>query len=260
MRQIPSRTLLVLCSVGLCGLLVWTAGLGITQPGIYERFASPEYVQESVGQDWVTLVFGVPLILLGGWLWIRNTVAGPAILAGGLAFELYVYAIYLLGGVLTDLFFVYIVIAALCLYSLVGVLSTAPRPQVKSRWPANVLAGFFALVVAMFSVIWIGELSQSIAVGEVAPGHLIFVIDLVIVLPAFLICAAFLLMRRAFAGVLAGVLLIKLASLCLSILLGQALRATSGLTTETMLSVIFTVLAGLTTVALWIWYRSLGLE
>lgn len=238
--------------------LLLTAGIGLFGSNIYDAFAPPKYVQESRAQDAITLGLGIPLMLLAMWGLRRQRAWAVPLWAGVLAYELYVYAIYAFGGIYNRLFPGYLLAASLCLYTLIGLLSTGDRHGFPTRRPAlprRWIAGFFSLIVLVFGVIWLGEVLASIERGAAADGHLIVVIDLVIVLPAFGIAAYQLLRRRALGDLLAGMLLIKFVSLCLSIILGQIFRAMHTLAVETELLSIFIPLGliGLGLVAVYFW-------
>ena len=99
-------------------------------------------------------------------------------------------------------------------------------------------------------IIGVGAVIVMVSMGAGAEAQLEGLIrslgaNLIIVLPAFAITAVKLFREAAVGDLLAGLLLIKFVSLCVSITLGQAFRAVAGLPVESELLVIFVVL-GLT--------------
>jgi len=236
------RTHTILVSI-LIVLLVVTAATGLLGRDIYEPFALPKYIQESRAQDLITLALGVPLLVVG-LLGLRCDRAWAVpLLTGVLAYELYVYALYVIGGIYSALFLPYVAVTSLSLYGIIGLLvgvdaarlQRLARPSLPRRW----IGAFFAIIALVFAIIWIGQVITTIRTGIVDSGHVIFCIDLVIVLPAFGIAAVKLFRREAFGDVLAGLLLLKFDSLCLSIALGQLFRSMASIEIEAGLLGVF---------------------
>jgi hypothetical protein len=178
-----------------------------------------------------------------------------------MAYELYVYAIYAFGGVYNVFFPGYIAVASLSLYGIIGVLSNvdgeAFQKQVGEKMPRRWIGGFFLLITLIFAAIWIGSVVETIRTGVQDSGHLIFVIDLMIVLPAFAISAVKLFRRQAMGDVLAGTLLIKFDSLCIAIALGQLFRALNGIAVEAELLSVFILLGLIGLGFTWVYFRNL---
>jgi hypothetical protein len=224
-------------------LLLVTAGAGLFGKNIYDAFSPAKYVQESRAQDLITLVLGVPFLILAVWGVRRELAWGFPLWTGVLAYELYVYGIYTIGGVYNALFLGYVAVASLSMYTLIGLLSSVDaewfRALVNEKMPRRWLGGFFLLITLVFGMIWISQVMNTIATGVIDSGHLIFVFDLMIVLPAFAIAAVKLFRKKPFGDLLAGMLLIKFDSLCIAIALGQFFRATNHIEVESGLLGVF---------------------
>jgi len=123
------------------------------------------------------------------------------------------------------------------------VLSSVDREwfqaHVSKKMPRHWIVGFIIIITLVFAAIWIGQVFTTISTGIVDSGHLIFVIDLMIVLPAFGITAVKLFRNDPMGDVLAGMLLIKFISLCVSITVGQWFRSLAGISIETGLLGVF---------------------
>ena len=224
-------------------LLLITAGAGLFGGNIYSDFMPAKYVQESRAQDLITLTLGIPLLVIALYGARRDYAWGVPLWTGVLAYELYIYAIYAAGAVYNDYFLGYVVVASLSMYAVIGLLSSvnAERLQqaAQDSLPRRWIGGFFLMIVVVFAMIWIGEVMNAISVGIEPSGHLIFVFDLGIVLPAFAIAAVKLFRKQAFGDLLAGMLLIKFVSLCVSITLGQVFRSSHGIVVESQLLSVF---------------------
>jgi hypothetical protein len=247
LRDIEDKTAWIrnytLLAVILIILLLVTAGVGLFGSNIYNAFSPPKYVQESRAQDLITLVLGVPFLILAVWGVRRECVWGFPLWTGVLAYELYVYGIYAIGGVYNALFLGYVAVASLSMYTLIGLLSSVNagwfRTSISEKMPRRWIAGFFLLITIIFAAIWISQVMNTIATGVIDSGHLIFVFDLMIVLPAFAITAVKLFRKKPFGDLLAGMLLIKFDSLCIAIALGQLFRAMNAIEVETGLLGVF---------------------
>ena len=227
----------------LLALLLVTAGAGLFGTGIYDDFSPAKYVQESRAQDLITLVLGVPLLILAVFGVRRKRAWGFPLWGGVLAYELYVYGIYAIGGVYNIFFLGYVAVAGLSMYTLIGLLSSVNtewfRASVSEKMSRRWMGGFFLLITLIFGMIWVGQVLNTISTGVVDSGHLIFVFDLMIVLPAFAIAAVKLFQKKPFGDLLAGMLLIKFDSLCIAIALGQFFRATNHIEVESGLLGVF---------------------
>jgi len=236
------RTYTILAGI-LIALLLITAGAGLFGSDIYDAFSPAKYVQESRGQDLITLVLGVPFMILAVWGVRREQAWGFPLWTGVLAYELYVYGIYAIGGVYNAFFLGYMAVASLSMYTIIGLLSSLStqwfRTSVKEKMPRRWIGSFFLLITVVFAIIWIGQVMNTISTGVVDSGHLIFVFDLMIVLPAFAIAAVKLFRKQAFGDLLAGMMLIKFDSLCIAIALGQLFRALNDVEVETGLLGVF---------------------
>ena len=76
---------LTLLSESLIIVLLITAGAGLFGSGIYENWSPAKYVQESRAQDLISLVLGVPLIILATLAVRREKAWGLPLLSGVLA-------------------------------------------------------------------------------------------------------------------------------------------------------------------------------
>ena len=259
-KQAWLRTATILASM-VSVLLLVTAGAGLFGQNVYDAFAPPKYVQESRAQDLITLALGIPLLAAALIAVRRGRAWGFPLWTGVLAYELYVYAIYAFGGVYNIFFLAYIAVASLSLYGIVGVLGGVDgawfQQSVDEKMPRRWIGGFFLLIAAIFAAIWIESVVETISTGIENSGHLIFVIDLMIVLPAFAISAVKLFRRQAMGDVLAGTMLIKFNSLCIAIALGQLFRSMNGIAVESGLLAVFIPLGMIGLAFTWVYFKNL---
>jgi hypothetical protein len=251
-------------AVLLIALLLITAGAGLFGTNIYDDFSPAKYVQESRAQDLITLVLGIPLMLLALWAARNGKMWSFPLWTGVLAYELYVYAIYAIGGVYNIFFLGYVAAANLSMYTMIGLLRSLSKEcfqaAVKQKMPRRWIGGFFIIITLVFAIIWIGQVMRTISTGVVDSGHLIFVFDLMIVLPAFAITAIKLFRIQPLGDLLAGMLLIKFDSLCIAIALGQLFRAMNAIDVESGLLSIFIPLGLIGLIFTGFYFKNLDLK
>lgn len=243
-------------------LLTITGLAGLFIPSTYINFVEPLHLAESQGQDFTTLFVGLPLLIIA-MMWTRQgLMRGPIFWAGALGYFLYIYIIYAYGGVYNILFFAYVAICGLSLFSMIGILLGIDAGKVaqyiKPKMPIKWIAGYFAGTAVLLTLMWGGMAIASIAAGKTADANVIIVTDLMVVIPAFVLAAVWLWQRRAWGNVLSGVLFVQAVTLGVSIVAGQMVALVKGIEPVWGLAVFFLVFM-LTGLVLAIFYtKNLG--
>lgn len=171
------------------------------------------------GTDAITLLLGIPFLLLSLRLYRRGSLRGGLLLAGVIAYFLYVYASLALSAAYNNLFLVYIVLFSASLFALLLAFASVNLQAL----PAHFLPRLPRLSVAVFMfasglvtfVVWLGPLLSALLQDE--PPHLLGsyttkvtdVLDLGIITPATF-AAGLLILRRAALGYLVALALLVL--------------------------------------------------
>lgn len=170
------------------------------------------------GQDLVTLLVAVPLLVAGLFLERRGSSRGRVLWLGMVFYAMYGYLFYAVGAAFNVFFLLYVAIFGLALYALVFAvprIELAPLAAAMGGRAARAVAiGYMLVVAAGLGLLWIGVslsylFTRVVPAPIVASGHptgVVFAIDLVFIVPAMLIGAIGLIRRRATAWVLAGVM------------------------------------------------------
>src|SRR5918995_3830908 len=95
------------------------AGVLYGRGGLYETY--PARLAGLVGQDVITLVVGLPLLVASVWLTARGSTRGLIVWTGALFYFAYSYYFYVIGG-FNALFLVYIAVVSTSLYGLLSLL------------------------------------------------------------------------------------------------------------------------------------------
>jgi len=207
-----------LLSFPLAVLLALGALGGILLPSVYAR-EHPHWAAQGIGQDWVDLVFVAPLLALSGFLTLRGSRLFALLLAGTLTYALYSLVLYAFFVHFGPLFLVYTWALGLAFFALVGLVCALRGDEVQAWFrpdapvkPVGAVA--FVLGVAYY-VLWLSEVVPALTSDEMLKSatnaglitNPVQVLDLGIVLPAFVVGGVALLRRRALGYWLAPTML-----------------------------------------------------
>lgn len=201
-----SGLLILLLVVSSIVGLIYGAG------GFYDSY--PASLAGLVGQDGITLVVGIPLLIASMWLTTRGSVSGLLMWAGALFYFAYSYFFYVVGG-FNVLFLIYIGIVSTSLYGLLSLLFTidpgALRDRFGARTPTRLAGGFLIGISLLFVFMW-GGMSISSAAAGIRPDEVlreVVIIDCTVLLPLLFFGGLKLWRREAWGYVLGGLLLVK---------------------------------------------------
>jgi hypothetical protein len=214
----------------------------------------PAMVDQARGTDLATLLVAVPLLVGALWRSRRPSPRAGMVVAGGLGYLVYTYAIYAFQVIVNALTPVHIAIVGLAAWALAigmpdllrGAAAVAAR-----RLPRRTTAGFLMLIVTLFAGLWLSQIGQAIATGSLpaavaelhVPTSAVYTLDLAFVLPVFVV-AAVLLVRGSVlaAGVALGSLVFSVL-MALSILGLFAMQAARGTLSDPSLPIGFAAIA-----------------
>ncbi|MDI6644781.1 MAG: hypothetical protein QME14_06955 [Methanobacteriaceae archaeon] len=183
---------------------------------------------QMMGQDLITLVIVLPLLLASLYLISRNSLKGRLMWMGIMFYFIYTYASMSFLASYNQLFLVYVAILALSLYTFMGELLTIKIENIRESFsPGNITkitAIFLLLAGLMLAAMWISMIAESLISG-LAPASLesyttlvIQALDLAVVVPASIIAGFLLTKGRLWGYILASIFLIKAALLGTAIL------------------------------------------
>jgi hypothetical protein len=169
------------------------------------------------GVDAVTLVLGVPLLVISGVLYRRGSFRGALLLTGTLAYFLYNYASMALSAAYNNLFLVYIALFSTSLFAFVTVMMSFDLASLPRRFspalPQREIAAYLVAVASLLVVLWVGDVASALLAGTV-PAALgssttivTYVLDLGVIAPGALLAAVLLLQGKPLGYLLAATLL-----------------------------------------------------
>lgn len=204
------------------------AGVGFFVEDLYRD--EPYFAAQAVGQDLITLVVALPVLVISAVLAGRDSGRAYLVWLGVLVYLVYSYVIYAIAVQFNPLFLVYVALLGCSLYALIGGLAATDFAEIKGRFsrgaPVGAVSIFLAVLAVLFYFMWLGETIPALFTGEVpqsvvdngTPTNAVHVLDMAWILPAMLLTALWLRRGWALGYTLAGVLLSFLSLLALAIM------------------------------------------
>ncbi|MDP3066477.1 MAG: hypothetical protein Q8N08_07040 [Methanobacteriaceae archaeon] len=200
---------------------------GLFWKGMYAR-ETVSIAAQARGQDLVTLLVTVPVLLLALYLIRQNSLRGQMLWMGSIFYFLYTYASLSFLATYNQLFLVYVALFSLSLYTfLYGLLSLDVKAIKNDITPGkiNKVAGAFTIFMAvMLAFMWLSMIIGAIISGstpailETYTTLVIQALDLGVLVPAAIITGVLLLKGRAWGYALMSILLVKISLLGTAIL------------------------------------------
>lgn len=178
------------------------------------------------GNDIVTLMIGLPLLVISFWLAQRGSLRGRFLLTGTLGYFLYTYMSMCFGTAYNNLFLVYVALFSLSLFAFIlSMMSfdmkTLPQ-RFSERLPRRAFAAMFILVGAFLSLAWLGRIIPPLMQNGSPPlenvtSLFIQAMDLGMIVPLCFLSAVLLLRRNAFGYLLASISVMKFLTMGLAV-------------------------------------------
>lgn len=190
----------------------------------YDTVSSAAQMQ---GNDLITLVVGLPLLVISTWMAFRGSLRGRLLLTGTLGFFLYTYMSMSMLTAYNMLFLVYVALYAMSFYALIlSMLSfdlTDLPHHFTSKLPRRLIAIVLFAVGGFLSLAWIGRLvlelinPQTPAALENTTTRVIQAMDLALIVPLAILSGILLLRGSAWGYLLASVAVLKGLTLALAV-------------------------------------------
>lgn len=199
-------------AVALGCLMAVQAVLGLLFPAEYRDVA---WIAATWwGNDWVTLLVGVPLLAVAVWSVRRGSgTRGRLFLAGAVAYAVYNYTYYLLGAALNRFFALYLACLLLATAALIVTLVRSDAEKIASdfreRTPVRSLGGYYLFVSVGLSAVWLGTWFAYAFGGRPTPVSteafkLVAALDMTLMVPVMAIAGVLLWQRRPWGYVIAA--------------------------------------------------------
>lgn len=192
--------------------------------GVYEHM-SAEVAPQGIAQDYVTLLLGIPLLLIALLASRSGSIKGRLLLTGILGYFLVTYLFYLLMGMYNVLFLVYVLLLATSFFAFLLSLLSIDRHALSSCFlpsaPIRLSGGFLLFITASIAFLWLSIIVPPLLDGTVVPGQVehyttlvVQGLDLGLLLPAGFVAGILFIRKRPF-----GYLLVPIYFVFLSLLM-----------------------------------------
>ena len=220
--------------------------------GLY-RFDTVNSSSQEVGQDIVTLIIGLPLLLTGIVLSRKGSLRGRLLLTGALGYFLYTYASMSFLTAFNSLFLVYVALFSLSLFgfilALAGLKPDEVLSHVSDRFPRRTIATYFIVVAAFLALAWLGLVFPPMLKGTLPAGlesaitMVIQSMDLGVIVPTSAITAVLLLKRRPWGYTLSSVVLLKILTMGTALISMIIVQLAAGVAVDPVVSAAFVVIS-----------------
>lgn len=247
------KKIIYINSIAIAFLALIATLSGLFWKGLYKH-DTVSITAQMMGQDLVTLLVGIPILLVSLYLVSRDSLRGNLIWMGTIFYFLYSYASMSFTTSYNQLFLVYVVLFSLSLYTFMyGMLSLDAKPIEKSISPGITikLAGVFLIASGTILVLmWLKMIIDSLLTGtapvamETYTTLVIQAMDIGIVFPATLTAGVLILKGKEWGYALVSILLVKatlLGTAILSMIFFMAQNGVSPALEQIMFFVIVTV-------------------
>ncbi len=222
---------------------------------------------QGIGQDIFDLFIVVPLLLLSMFFTIKGKRTAIIIFAGTVFYIMYSFFIYSFGIHFNTLFIFYCFTLGSSFYLFIMLIIEIIHSEIGSRFedntPSVLTASFLLLIAVLFYFLWFSEIIPAV-ISNSAPKSVssynllvnpVHVLDLSFVLPGLIITSILLIKKRKAGFIFAPVLLIFTILLSLALIAMAVMLNIKNVTEDFSLAVIFSVIAVISVVILFIFLR-----
>lgn len=194
--------------------------------GLYQ-YETVSIAAQAIAQDVVTLLIGIPLLVISMILYKKRSLQGKLLLSGTLAYFLYTYASFAFGAAYNILFLVYVSLFSLSLFAFIFTLMEIDVPTLPKHFasglPRRTIAIFLFVVGSFLLLAWLGRIVPALLANQPPPGLesyttlIIQALDLGLVMPIAFLSGILLWKKSAWGYLLSSIVLIKGVTLALAV-------------------------------------------
>ncbi|XMB66792.1 hypothetical protein RI065_10940 [Mycoplasmatota bacterium zrk1] len=216
--------------------------------GIYKN-DSYSYATQAIAQDIVTVLLGIPLLIISFLLYVKESFKGKLLLTGTMGYFLYTYVSYSFLSMYNSLFIIYVILMSLSFFAFVIMMMSFEIESIKEKFkkelPIKFISGFLIFLGIVLALMWLGRIAPSIFGSEAPEGidHyntlVIQAMDLGFIVPISLIAGILLINRRSMGYLLSAIILTKGITLFIAVSTMAIMMFTSGIDISTVELVVF---------------------
>ncbi|MGZ8571497.1 MAG: hypothetical protein ACXWW5_04645, partial [Actinomycetota bacterium] len=197
-------------SGAVAALMIAASVAGLAIDGVYRE---GDWAREALrGGDLVTLMLAAPILILALTLSIRGSHRAEPVWIGMLIYAVYNYAFYAFGTTFNDLLLLHIALLSMSVFALACAVPNLDRAAIAATFREAIAARWVGLALAVVGVaqggLWLFVVGRNAVTGElladvpVAAQHLVFTLDLALLVPALVVGGIMLFLRKPFGYLL----------------------------------------------------------
>jgi hypothetical protein len=220
--------------------------------GLY-RYDTVASSSQEIGQDIVTLLVGIPLLVYAMLRARKDAMRGKLLLTGGLAYFLYTYASMSFLTAFNAFFLVYVALFSLSLFAFILALMALDPAEVAAhigeRFPRRAITAYFLVVAAFLALAWLGLVVPPMLTGTAPAGlesaitMVIQVLDLGVIVPTAILTALLLRKGNAWGYTLSLVVLLKILTMGAALISMITVQLLSGVAVDPVVTAGFGVIS-----------------
>lgn len=194
--------------------------------GLY-RYDTVSMAAQAVAQDIVTLLIGIPFLLISLYYLRGDSLRGKLLFCGITGYFLYTYMSYAVGANYNNMFLIYVAVFSLSLSTLSMILSSIDLSTLKTHFsektPERSIAVYLLGISFLLFMAWMGRIVPAMIAGT-APAGLesnttLFIqfMDLAIVIPLSVVAGILLIRKQPLGYLLSSIMIIKTSTLAFSV-------------------------------------------
>ncbi len=189
----------------------------------YDTVSSTAQMQAN---DLITLVIGLPLLVIATRMAFRGSLRGRLLLTGTLGFILYTYMSMSTLTSFNALFVVYIILFTLSMYAFILSMMSFDLNDLPNHFsgklPRGWIAGLMFIIAGFFALAWLGRIFAALQEGAIpalenTTTMVIQFMDLGLIAPAAVLGGILILRRSAWGYLLAAIMMTKGITLGLAV-------------------------------------------
>ncbi|BBB47211.1 hypothetical protein [Pelolinea submarina] len=220
--------------------------------GLY-RYDTVASSSQEIGQDIVTLLVGIPLLVYAMLRTRKDAMRGKLLLTGGLAYFLYTYASMSFLTAFNAFFLVYVALFSLSLFAFILALMALDPAEVAAhigeRFPRRAITTYFLVVAAFLALAWLGLVVPPMLTGTAPAGlesaitMVIQALDLGVIVPTAILTALLLRKGNAWGYTLSLVVLLKILTMGAALISMIIVQLLSGVAVDPVVTAGFGVIS-----------------
>lgn len=141
--------------------------------GIYKN-DSISVVAQGKAQDLVTLILGIPMLIISMIVFRKENLRGKLLLTGTLGYFLYTYMSYTFLWNFNYLFLVYVILMSCSLFAFILSIMEIDISNMKNNFsdklPTKLIGGFEIFIGTAIGLMWLGKIAQALKTGAAPDG------------------------------------------------------------------------------------------